>query len=153
METIIVFIDDADYAAKLLQPMLPQPTQPPTRWVLVACAPHLTRHVSKWTTRSARADWQGSWADKVFAQVTPQLQNTDRPLDTVITQVASARQVMCELTNSLTRQYNVRHVLDARRPKLGQDLEPVTTGQKQEHNRITGYAAALAGAGLLVGLD
>ena len=53
----------------------------------------------------------------------------------------------------LTRQYSARHVLDARRPKLGLDLQPVTASQVQESNRITGYATALAGAGLLVGFD
>ena len=83
----------------------------------------------------------------------PQLQNPARPLDTVIMQVAPPRQSLCDLTSALTRQYSARHVLDARRPKLGQDLQPVTPTQKQESNRATGYAAAIAGAGLLVGFD
>jgi hypothetical protein len=153
METIIVFIDDADYAIKLLEPMLPQQPDTPTRWVLVGCAPRVTRHISKFVTQSARAGWRGTWADKVFAQVTPQLQNQTRPHDSVITQVAPPRQSLCDLTSELTRQYNARHVLDARRPKLGQDLAPITPTQKQESNRATGYAAAFAGAGLLVGFD
>ena len=42
METIIVYIDDADYAIKLLEPMLPQQSSNPTRWVLVGCAPRIT---------------------------------------------------------------------------------------------------------------
>lgn len=153
METIIVFMNDADYAVKLLGPMLPQPAQPPTRWVLVACAPRFTRHISKWVTPSARAEWQDSWADSVFAQVLPQLQNPHRPLDSVITQVAPAGQGLCGLTEALMRQHSARHVLDARRPKLGQNLLPVIPSQKQESNAVTGYAAALAGAALLVGLD
>ena len=33
METIIVFIDDADYAVQMLQPMLPATNLAPTRWV------------------------------------------------------------------------------------------------------------------------
>ena len=133
METIIVYIDDADYAIKLLEPMLPQQTNSPTRWVLVGCAPRVTRHVSRF--------------------VTPQLQNQARPLDSVITQVAPPRRSLCDLTTELTRQYSARHVMDARRPRLGQDLAPVTLTQKQESNRATGYAAAFAGAGLLVGFD
>lgn len=153
METIIVFIDDADYAIKLLQPMLPQQTHSPTRWVLVGCAPRVTRHISRFVTHSARAGWRGSWADKVFARVIPQLQNQARSQDTVITQVAPPRQTLCDLTSELTHQYSARHVLDARRPKLGQDLQPITPAQKQESNRATGYAAAFAGAGLLVGFD
>ena len=153
METIIVYMDDADYAMQLLAPMLPESADTPTRWVLVGCAPRITRHISKFVTQSARAGWRGGWADKVFGQVIPHLQNLDRPLDIVITQLAPPRQSLCELTKGLTRQYSPRHVLDARRPKLGQDLQPVTATQVQENNRITGYAAALAGAGLLVGLD
>ena len=153
METILVFIDDAEYAIKLLQPMLPQQTYGPTRWVLVGCAPRVTRHISRFVTQSARASWRESWGDKVFARVMPHLQNPARPLDTVIMQVAPPRQNLCDLTSALTRQYSARHVLDARRPKLGQDLQPVTPTQKQESNRATGYAAAIAGAGLLVGFD
>jgi len=153
METIIVFIDDANYAIKLLQPMLPQQIHGPTRWVLVGCAPRVTRHVSRFVTQSARASWRDSWGDKVFARVAPQLQNQARPLDTVITQLAPPRQRLCDLTSALTHQYSARHVLDARRPKLGQDLQPITLTQKQESNRVTGYAAAIAGAGLLVGFD
>jgi hypothetical protein len=153
METIIVFIDNADYAVKLLEPMLTESAQTPTRWVLVGCTPRITRHVSKFVTQSARAGWCGSWADKVFSQVIPHLQNPARPLDTVITQIAPPRQALCELTKTLTRQYSARHVLDARRPKLGQDLQPITASQVQEDNRMTSYAAALAGAGLLVGFD
>ncbi len=153
METIIVYIDDADYAMQLLEPMLPGSAQTPTRWVLVGCAPRITRHISKFVTHSARAGWRGSWADKVFGQVIPHLQNQTRPNDMVITQVAPARQALCDLTDTLTRQYAARHVLDARRPKMGHDLPPVTRSQKQESNKVTGYAAALAGAGLLVGFD
>jgi len=153
METIIVYIDDADYAIKLLEPMLPQQTNSPTRWVLVGCAPRITRHISRFVTQSARAGWRGSWAEKVFAQLTPQLQNQARPLDIVITQVAPQKQSLCDLTSMLTQQYSARHVLDARRPKLGQDLQPITLAQKQESNRAAGFAVAFAGAGLLVGFD
>ena len=54
METIIVFIDDADYAVQMLQPMLPATNHTPTRWVLVGCAPRITRRISKWVTKGAR---------------------------------------------------------------------------------------------------
>lgn len=153
LETIIVFIDDADYAIKQLLPMLPQQTDSPICWLLVGCAPRVTRHMSRFVTQSARAGWRDSWGDKVFARVTPQLQNRARPLDTVITQVAPPRQSLCDLTSELTRQYSPRQVLDVRRPKLGQDLQPAAPIQKQESNHAVGYAAAFAGAGLLVGFD
>ena len=138
METIIVFVDDADYALQMLQPMLPATNLTPTRWVLVGCAPRITRHISK-------------WADKVFAQVLPSLQG--RTGDAVITHLAPSRQSLCDLTHSFTKQYGSSRVLDARRPKLGHELQPVTESQKQERHHMTGYATALAGAGMLAGLD
>ncbi len=153
METIIVFIDDADYAITMLQPMLPQHTHGGTCWVLVGCAPRVTRHISRFVTQSARSSWRDSWGNKVFARITPQLQQPSRPLDRVVTQIAPPRQSLCDLTAELTRQYSPRHVLDARRPKLGQTLEVVTPAQVQQDNHATAYATAILGAGLLVGLD
>ena len=153
METIIVFIDDADYAVQMLQHMLPTTNHIPTRWVLVGCAPRITRRISKWVTQAARQSWQSAWADKVFAQVLPSLQQPSRTSDEVITQLAPARQSLCDLTQSLTQQYGSSRVLDARRPKLGHELQPVTPGQKQERQQMTGLAAALAGAGVLAGFD
>ena len=70
MDNIIVYIDDAAYALHLLQPMLPTAgtadaarTPAPgslasatsftgTHWILVGCAPRVTRRVSKWVTHS-----------------------------------------------------------------------------------------------------
>jgi hypothetical protein len=153
METIIVFIDDADYAMQMLHPMLPAANDLPTRWVLVGCAPRITRRISKWVTQSARHSWQASWADKVFAQVVPMLQAPSRAQDIVTTQLANNRQSLCELTQSLTQQYGLGRVLDARRPKLGHELAPVKAGQAQPTNRITNYATALAGAGMLAAFD
>lgn len=153
METIIVFIDDADYAVQMLQPMLPSASQAPTRWVMVGCAPRITRRISKWVTQSARQSWQAAWADKMFAQVLPSLQLPGTTGDTVITHLAPARQSLCDLTKTFTQQYGSSRVLDARRPKLGYDMEPVTEGQQQERQKMTGYATALAGAGMLAGFD
>lgn len=152
METIIVFIDDADYAVQMLQPMLPATNLAPTRWVLVGCAPRITRRISKWVTQSARHSWQTAWADKVFAQVLPSL-HQGRTGDAVITHLAPSRQSLCDLTHSFTQQYGSSRVLDARRPKLGHELQPVTESQKQERHQMTGYATALAGAGMLAGFD
>jgi len=152
METIIVFIDEADYAVQMLQPMLPTTNPTPTRWVLVGCAPRITRRISKWVTQSARQSWQAAWADKVFAQVLPSLQQ-GRTGDEVITHLAPSRQSLCDLTRSFTQQYGSSRVLDARRPKLGHEFQPVTEGQKQERHQMAGYATALAGAGMLAGFD
>ncbi|MDW5441071.1 hypothetical protein [Polaromonas sp. SM01] len=149
MDNMIVYIDEAAYALKMLTPMLPSgEARTPTRWIVVGCAPRITHHVSKWVTNSARQSWRGKWAEKVFAQIIPLLQG---PGDSVITQVA--RGPLCDLTDALITQYGVARVLDARRPKLGQDLPPVTHQQPQEAQGVWGYAAVVAGAGVLLAAD
>jgi hypothetical protein len=44
-------------------------------------------------------------------------------------------------------------VLDARRPKFGEDLQPVSDQQPQPREGLWGCAAALAGVGVLVTAD
>ena len=149
MDNIIVYVDDAAYALHLLQPMLPSgDARGPTRWIVVGCAPRVTHHASKWVTHSARESWRGKWAEKVFAQLLPLLQQEG---DTVVTQLAQS--TLCTQTESLIKRHGAARVLDARRPKFGQDLQPVTASQAQESHGVLGYAAALAGAGLLVATD
>ena len=149
MENMIVYIDEAAYAIQMLTPMLPSgEARTPTRWIVVGCAPRITHNASKWVTNSARQSWRGKWADKVFGQVVPLLQG---PADSVITQVASGP--LCDLTDALLAQYGVARVLDARRPKLGHDLLPVTRHQPQEPQGVWGYAAVVASASLLVAVD
>ncbi|MCY1164719.1 MULTISPECIES: hypothetical protein [Polaromonas] len=149
MDNIIVYVDDASYALQMLQPMrLADGARNPARWIVVGCAPRVTHRASKWVTHSARESWRGKWADKVFAQLQPLLQQDG---DIVVTQLAQT--TLCAQTESLMKEYGVARVLDARRPKFGHDLQPVTAAQAQESNGTLGYVAALAGAGLLVATD
>lgn len=122
MDKIVVYMDDAEHALQQLTPMLVGGGR--TQWIVVACAPHMTRHISKWVSRSARESWRVKWADKLFAQVVPAL--TQRG-DQVITQVAKG--ALSALTEKLLAQHGPARVLDARRPKFGQDLGPVTANQ------------------------
>ncbi len=148
MDNIIVYVDDAAYALHMLQPMLAAgDARTPTRWIVVGCAPRITHRVSKWVTHSARQSWREKWADKVFGQLLPVLQNEG---DTVLTQLAQA--TLISQTEALIKEHGAARVLDARRPKFGQDLQPVTATQTQESHGVLGCAAALAGAGLLVDL-
>lgn len=149
MDNIIVYVDDAAYAQQMLQPMLPDGVnRQATRWIVVGCAPRVTHRVSKWVAKSARESWRGKWAEKVFTQIVPML---EREGDTVLTQLAQT--TLTTQTEALIKQYGVARVLDARRPKFGQDLQPVTAAQAQEQHGILGYATALASAGLLVATD
>jgi hypothetical protein len=149
MDTLIVYIDESAHALKLLTPMLsPDTARAPMRWVLVACTPRVTRHASKFVTSNARQSWRSKWADKAFEQIVPLLQSNG---DAVVTQIAQGP--LCEFTDNLLARHAGSRVLDARRPKFGEDLQPVTRQQPQAPEGVWGCAAALAGVGMLVTAD
>ena len=108
----------------------------------------MTNHASTRVTNSARDSWRGKWAEKTFSRLLPMLQQDG---DTVVTQIAQT--TLHKQTEALIKQYGAARVLDARRPKFGYDLQPVTATQPQESNGVLGYATALAGAGLQVATD
>jgi hypothetical protein len=150
METMIVYVDDAAYARKMLQPLLSTAkttqTSASTRWVMVACTPNVTHDISKWVSPEALQLWRQDWAAAMFDQITPLLNGTS---DTVTTQIASHKQILVDQTEALTKQHSGAKVLDARRPKFGQDMAPVTAAQQQEHNKVSGYATAVGLASVL----
>lgn len=148
MEKLIVYIDDADYALHMLQPMLGADGRSPTQWLLVGCAPRVSNHVSKWVPRGARESWRADWADKAFARLTPLLAQRGDQVNTQLGQTDLIKQ-----TGQLLKEHGHARVLDARRPKFGQDLAPVTLAQSQDRQTVLGMAAALAGAGLLMAAD
>jgi len=149
MDTMIVYVDEAAYALRMLLPMVSSGQQrSPTRWIVVSCAPRFSRHIGKWATNSARQSWRGEWARQLVEQIAPLLQAPD---DSFTTRVA--RGPLCELTESLLAQHGGARVIDARRPKFGQDLQPVTRQQPQEPQHVLGYAAVAAGAALLMAAD
>jgi hypothetical protein len=131
MDKIIVYVDDAAYAQQQLAPMKIQVTRAAgdrgnagTHWVLVACAPRLTHRISKWVSHSARENWRAKWAEKLFGQIVPQLQAAGDGVTTVL-----AKGPLPALTKKLTTEHGAAHVLDARRPKFGHELPPVTADQ------------------------
>lgn len=127
METIVVYVNDAAHARSILQPMLAEGR--PARWVVVACAPRLTRRIGKWVARSTRQQWRQRWSEKVFDQVVPML--SDGGASEVETHVASIplHQLSAEL---LQRYGNASRVLDARRPRVGDALPPAVKDQPVE---------------------
>ncbi len=149
MDNIIVYVDDAAYGQQLLQPML-QGTGSgvPVRWIVVGCPPRMTHRVSKWLARSSRDSWRAKWAEKVFSQLLPLLVKNG---DEALTYMAKAD--LTGQTESLIRQHGQARILDARRPKFGEDLQPVTAMQAPERQGAMGYLAAVASAGLLVATD
>ena len=126
MDTLITYIDDAEYALRIITPMLNSSSK--TRWILVACSPRMSRHITKWTTHSARESWTKSWSDKQFALICPALEKS---------QGHAAGNVLClvakgplpEFTAALRAEHGLARVVDARRPKFGQEMQAVTQGQ------------------------
>lgn len=145
MEKIIAYVDDAAYAQQQLTPMKSSGAgSAPTHWVLVACAPRMTHRISKWVSHSARESWRAKWSEKLFAQIVPGLKAQGDAVTEVL-----AKGSLPELTTQLLQQHGPARVLDARRPKFGQDMQPVTEDQPKKDGgwQIPG---AVAGMGALL---
>ena len=140
MEKVIVYLDDAAYARQQLLA-----AAEPTHWLLVACAPRMTHRISKWVSHSARENWRAKWAEKVFAQVEPQLRARGDQVTTML-----AKGPLPELTRKLIAEHGASRVLDARRPKFGQDLQPVTADQPAAKDGRWEVPGAVAGMGALL---
>lgn len=147
MEKIIVYVDDAAYARQQLAPMKhgSPGSVPGTHWILVACTPRMTRHISKWVSHSARESWRAKWSEKLFAQIVPQLQAQGDEVTLVISKGPLTSQ-----TKDLLLRHGVAHVLDARRPRLGQDLPPVTADQPTSTEGRWTVPGAVAGMGAVL---
>lgn len=151
MDKIIVYLDDAAYAQQQLAPMKSGLSNDAgrhggeTHWVLVACAPRLTRRISKWVSHTARENWRTKWADKLFAQVSPALRGHGDQVTTVL-----AKGPLPELTRKLISEHGASRVLDARRPKFGEDLQPVTADQPAARDGRWEVPGAVAGMGAML---
>jgi hypothetical protein len=147
MDTLIVYLDDASYAQHMLAPMLNKDLT--TRWVLVACAPRMSHRISKWLSHSARENWRTKWCDKLFAQVMPTLAPRSEgagPGTQAVVECLVAKGPLPALTQTLRARFGAAHVVDARRPKFGQALEPVTLEQPLEKHgwQIPGAVGSLS---------
>jgi hypothetical protein len=149
MDKWIVYVDEVEHALQVLRPVVEAAGQrQPVQWLLVACPPRVTHHASKWVTHSARESWRGKWSEKVFSRLVPVLKASG---DDVLPLMGKSNLV--SQTESLMRTHGAARVLDARRPKFGQAMEPVTATQAPEPQGAMGIFTAVAGAGLLVSLD
>jgi hypothetical protein len=149
VQQIIVYLDDAAYAHQQLASLtVAEPPHPgrqvATHWVLVACAPRMTQHVSKWVSHSARENWRAKWADKAFGQIVPQLQARGDQVTCVL-----AKGPLPALTRKLAAQHGGAQVLDARRPRPGQSLPRLTDDPPMGERRWQ-VPGALTGIGALL---
>jgi hypothetical protein len=147
MDTLIVYLDDASYAQQMLAPMLNKDIS--TRWILVACAPRMSHRIGKWLSHSARENWRTKWCDKLFAQVMPTLVprgNVSGSGAQAVVECLVAKGPLPALTQTLRARFGAAHVVDARRPKFGQALEPVSSEQPRDKQfwQIPGAVGSLS---------
>ncbi len=147
MEKIAVFVNDAEHARHLLQPMLSAAV--PTHWVLVACAPTLTRHIGRWVSHSARQQWLERWSAELYAQLEPELRSTaGSQVEKLL-----ARRPLVEVSRRLAARLGVVRLLDARRPQLGRVDEPISEQQPQgAASRWAGPVVATTGLAAILTL-
>jgi hypothetical protein len=145
MDKIMVYLDDPEFSQHQLTPMKNRGAglaDQATHWILVACPPHLTRHASRWISPAALESWRGKWAQELFAQLVPALQTQGDQVTTVL-----AHGDLVAQTRQLQTEHGVAHVMDARRPKFGQDLQPLTADQPKEESSTWAIPAAVTGLG------
>jgi hypothetical protein len=96
-------------------------------------------------SHSARENWRAKWAEKLFSQVVPHLQELGDSVTTVL-----AKGPLPDLTKRLSLEHATSRVLDARRPKFGQDLQPVTSDQPTAHDERWSVPGAVLGMGAVL---
>ena len=141
--TFIVYLDDAESVLRQM-PAGRNAGATPLHWVLVACAPRMTRRIGKWVSNSAREQWRHRWADKLFAQVVPALRAGGDSVTPVL-----AKGPLPELTRELQARHGAARVLDLRRPKFGQELAPLEAGQASERGAGWQVSGAVLSMGAL----
>jgi hypothetical protein len=129
LETFIVYIDDKQYALQQVIPMLPVNGQAPqtANWILIGCPPRLNRHTGRWLTHTAQKKWRQEWTQDATSDLAHKLESGG---NTVSIRVAHG--ALSELTKQIKGEVGIARVIDARRPKLSVDLDPVTSEQPQE---------------------
>jgi len=124
METVILYVDDAAYAAEFLARQQAAPAgkaiDGPRRWLMVGCVPPLTRHASRWMSAEMRQLRRTGWLGDTLATLRPLLEKDGSTVET-----KPAELPLLDLTRKLRLETGARLALDARRPKAGVDLEPI----------------------------
>lgn len=147
MEKIAIFVNDAQHARHILRPMLQGGAA--THWIVVACAPNLTRHIGRWVSHAARQQWLERWSADLFAQLEPEL----RAASGSRVEKMLARRALPELCQRLQSRQGPLRLLDARRPRVGRPEEPLTRDQPPAEGQHWGYpVAALSGLSALLTL-
>jgi len=144
LNSVIVFLDDTEFAMQQIETMRAGTgvSNSRTQWVLVACPPRMTRHISRWVNNTARQKWRNKWADNLFNEVKGLLQS---PQDLIATELSNGPLV--EQTQMLLTKYPAARVVDARRPKFGQTLDPLTPDKPDTGQSKSGGTGSMGSLG------
>jgi hypothetical protein len=140
METLIVYVNDSEYARNQLATMIN--ARQPTKCVLVGCPPKLNRHISRWISGGARKKWQTQWSETACAEISQAFVSEGHQF---VNRVAFGP--LINVTKQLQGEFLGARVLDARRPKLAQTPEPIVEGQQAQPDLVStamGVAATTA---------
>ena len=140
METLIVYINDSEYARNQLATMID--SRQPTKCVLVGCPPKLNRHISRWISGGARKKWQTQWSENTCTEISKAFTPEGHHF---VHRVAFGP--LINVTKQLQGEFLGARVLDARRPKLAHTPEPLVEGQQAQPDlatRAMGVAATTA---------
>jgi len=140
METLIVYVNDSEYARNQLATMIN--ARQPTKCVLVGCPPKLNRHISRWISGGARKKWQTQWSETACAEISQAFFSEGHQF---VNRVAFGP--LINVTKQLQGEFLGARVLDARRPKLAQTPEPIVEGQQAQPDLVStamGVAATTA---------
>ena len=151
METFIVYLSDKQYALQQLIPMLPVngASSACANWILIGCPPRLNRHTSRWLTHTDQKKWRQAWTQETTADIVQLLEASGNQVS-----VRTAHGALVELTKQIKGEVGHARVIDARRPKLSVNLDPVTQDQPQEKSTwaLPGGVLAL-GVAIVIATD
>ena len=147
METFIVYIDDKQYALQQIIPMLPASGSQTAsaNWILIGCPPRLNRHTGRWLTRTAQNKWRQEWTRENTEALVHLLENIGNKVS-----VRTVQGPLAEFTKQIRGEVGLARVVDARRPKLSVNLDPVTQEQPQEKSTWTLPGGVLAMSAAIV---
>ena len=144
MNVKIVFVDDAAFA---LQRLAERNGPTNEHWVLVACAPKITRRASRWGNRSTLDKWRNKWAKNLFEGLIPQSELLQSArVSTHISEVS-----VQQMTAQLHAEYPEAEVLDWRRPKA--ISEPPSADFVPRSAKLAGSLLSVLGVCFTLSLD
>ncbi|MFM7003695.1 MAG: hypothetical protein ACKOXN_07085, partial [Limnohabitans sp.] len=130
-------------------PMLPSAgqAQQAANWILVGCPPRLNRHTGRWLTHTAQKKWRQEWANEATSELVQKLETSGNTVN-----VRVAHGALTELTKQIKGEVGAARVIDARRPKMAVNLDPVTPDQPQDKTTwaVPGGVLAMGAAIVMV---